>query len=382
MSPILFGMVLPWLLLAVGCWLAYQLVRQNGRILLRLEALEAGLRQLPEAGETSPGLAVGTAAPAFELPDLAGGRQALGQYRGRRVLLIFFNPECSFCVRMAPDLALLPLDGKDGRPVPLVVSTGGAEENRRLVQEYGIRCGVLLEGQREVSSKYQAAGTPTGYLLDENGFIASELAVGAEALLALAAAPGGQADQGERGAAVRANGKKPRGKANRGLHTSHIQRDGLKAGTPAPAFRLPLLDGGELALEALRGRRVLLVFSDPECGPCDQLAPHLERTHRENPALRVLMVSRGDAEVNRRKVKEHGLTFPVVLQRQWEVSRRYAMFATPIAYLIDEQGVIAADVAVGVEPILSLLSGSPATANHAPDGRRLENGVPAGAESA
>jgi hypothetical protein len=31
------------------------------------------------------------------------------------------------------------------------------------------------------------------------------------------------------------------------------------------------------------------------------------------------------------------------------------MFATPIAYLIDEQGVITRDVAVGVEPILALL---------------------------
>jgi hypothetical protein len=56
------------------------------------------------------------------------------------------------------------------------------------------------------------------------------------------------------------------------------------------------------------------------------------------------------------KVKEHGLTFPVVLQQQWEISRRYAMFATPIAYRINEKGVIATDVAVGAEPILALLN--------------------------
>jgi hypothetical protein len=30
------------------------------------------------------------------------------------------------------------------------------------------------------------------------------------------------------------------------------------------------------------------------------------------------------------------------------------MFATPIGYLIDERGIIARDVAVGVEPILAL----------------------------
>jgi hypothetical protein len=49
------------------------------------------------------------------------------------------------------------------------------------------------------------------------------------------------------------------------------------------------------------------------------------------------MVSRRDAEANRQKVKEHGLTFPVVLQKQWEISLRYGIFATPVGYLIDER---------------------------------------------
>jgi hypothetical protein len=43
-----------------------------------------------------------------------------------------------------------------------------------------------------------------------------------------------------------------------------------------------------------------------------------------------------------------------VLQKQWEISLKYAMFATSIGYLIDEQGMIASDVAAGVEPILAL----------------------------
>src|SRR5882762_5602155 len=45
---------------------------------------------------------------------------------------------------------------------------------------------------------------------------------------------------------------------------------------------LPRLDGGELALEDLRGRRVVVVFSEPHCGPCNALVPHLEKFHREN----------------------------------------------------------------------------------------------------
>jgi peroxiredoxin len=116
------------------------------------------------------------------------------------------------------------------------------------------------------------------------------------------------------------------------------------------------LDGGDLALEDYSGRSVLLVFSDPECGPCEQLVRHLEQFHRQNPDIHVLMVSRGETEINRKKAKALGLTFPIVLQGQWEISLLYGMFATPIAYWIDEQGLVAADVAAGVESIRTLMT--------------------------
>jgi hypothetical protein len=48
--------------------------------------------------------------------------------------------------------------------------------------------------------------------------------------------------------------------------------------------------------------------------------------------------------------------FRKLIAQQWEISRRYAMFATSIAYLIDEQGVITHDVAVGTDAILGLLA--------------------------
>jgi len=143
---------------------------------------------------------------------------------------------------------------------------------------------------------------------------------------------------------------------NRSLAHSKINRNGLKAGTPAPEFRLPRLDGrGDLSLADLRGERVLLVFSSPQCGPCNALVPELGKFHQANPQISIVLISRGEAKENRAKVKEHGLTFPVVLQQQWEISRRYAMFATPIAYLINEEGVIGNDVAVGSDSILELL---------------------------
>lgn len=347
-----FGTVLPWLLVALGSWLGYQLVRQNGRILLRLEAIEKQLRPRAEANPRSPGrLSRGRVAPDFELPDLTGTRRKLSEFRGKDLLLIFFNPKCGYCAKMVEDLSRLPMDGTPGRPMPLVVSTGDALENRQLVERYGIRCPVLLQDQMEVASEFRAQGTPMGYRIDSQGRVASELAVGAEPLLRLASSDASELQK----TSGKIKGPKAHTKqADPSLAHSRLNRNGLKAGTIAPDFRLPRLDEGELSLAELRGRCVLLVFSDPNCGPCDELAPQLEKIHQERPDLQVLMVSRRDAEATRAKAISLGLSFPIVMQNQWEISLKYAKFATPIGYLIDERGTTLRDVAVGVGPILAL----------------------------
>jgi peroxiredoxin len=377
------AVVFAWIALLLLCCSCWQLLRQNGGVLLRLEALEQRLDELEFGGPAAPeGLPVGRVAPEFDLTDLTGERRALAQFRAQPLLLVFFNPDCGYCRDLAPKLAALAkrseVSGQrsddqshvtsataNGHPLVLVITTGDAEKNRRFFREHKITSPVLLQEDSEVATAYQANGTPTGYLIDAEGRIASELAAGAEALLALA---GGKAESRNQKVETNESVLGPRQtiagneyvRANRfherSLARSRIARNGLKAGTPAPLFRLPRLDGGELALEDLRGNRVLLVFSDPHCGPCEALAPQLEQLHREHPELRVVMISRGEPRENRTKVKEHGLTFPVVLQQHWEISRRYAMFATPIAYLIDEAGVIAHDVAVGEDAIRKLLT--------------------------
>ncbi|MFO1095352.1 MAG: redoxin domain-containing protein [Planctomycetaceae bacterium] len=361
MMTLVFETVLPWLLVVVGGWLLLQLVRQNGRILLRLESIERRLLPPPGSPGRTPaqGLPLGSPAPEFELPDLSGARHKLSAWRGRDILLIFFNPGCGFCTRMAADLAAVPFDGAGGRPLPVVVTTGELAANRKLVEQYGIKCVVLLQNEREVAEQYRAQGTPMGYRIDAAGRISSELTIGAEQLLQLASG------QSPERLASRTSGKNSTHRTKQpdpSLSRSRINRDGLKAGTSAPEFTLPRIDGGELALQDCRGRRVLLVFSDPECGPCDELAPHLQELHAAGTGLQVLVISRKDADATREKAARLGLTFPIVMQKQWELSMKYGMFATPIGYLIDEQGVLLSDVAIGVEPILALAKPSRLTA--------------------
>ena len=340
-------------LILLSVWVGlYQVVKQQGRIILRLDELEKRANAAAEPAEP-PGLPAGTPFPAFALPDLAGKQVALEDFRSRAVLLIYWSPQCGFCDMIAPDLASLEPDFEKRKARLLLVAQGDAEANRKLAEEHGLKSPIVLVKDAEVPGPLKNLGTPSAYLLDAEGRIARPLAVGFQEVLELARDTGSAGDP----AARELNRRKPAG--GKPLSESRIVRDGLKAGTPAPAFSLPDLYGHTVALEEYRGRRVLLVFSDPHCDPCDQLAPELARFDRKhgNNGLAVIMIGRGDAEENRRKTEQHGLRFPVALQEKWKLSREYGIFSTPVAFLIGEDGLIEKDVAVGPDAIMELARG-------------------------
>jgi peroxiredoxin len=185
------GLVLPWVVVAVGGWVAYQLLIQNGRIIQSLDAIEATVEDLGGTSTlaASEGLRAGMQAPSFELPSLKGERMSLEQFKGRRVLLVFFSSGCVYCDMAAPKLAALPLDGTDGRPVPLIVSSATAGEMRATAARHRLECPVLLQERGGVSNVYETTATPSGYLIDEAGILISDLVTGAEGLLEMATDP-------------------------------------------------------------------------------------------------------------------------------------------------------------------------------------------------
>jgi hypothetical protein len=64
---------------------------------------------------------------------------------------------------------------------------------------------------------------------------------------------------------------------------SRVGRSGLRSGKKAPKFTLPRIEGdtagGEVGLEHYAGRKLLLVFMQPGCGPCHGITPELNRLH-------------------------------------------------------------------------------------------------------
>lgn len=348
-------------LILISLWLGfYEIVKQQGRILLRLDQLERAAEtpgnrpeNLTEQAEPA-GLAARSHFPAFRLPNLAGEPVALADLRGKSVLLVHWNFECGFCELIAPDLSRLDASLQQRNVQLVLLSYGDVASNRAQAAEYDLRCPILLMKDDETVTPFERVGTPAAYLLDEEGRVAASLAVGADGVPALVRkAAGVEPDSSAAG-----NGKSQRKSlsSERSLTESRIERNGLPAGTPAPLFNLPDLQGRMVSLEGYRGRRVLLVLSDPHCGPCDELAPDLARLSPkwERDDLAVVLVGRGRPEENRQKAEQHGFRFPVVLQEKWNLSKQYGIFATPVAFLIDENGVIATGVAVGRDAILAL----------------------------
>jgi peroxiredoxin len=118
----------------------------------------------------------------------------------------------------------------------------------------------------------------------------------------------------------------------------------LTRGSKAPDFALPQL-GGErtLDLASLRGRVVLLNFWATWCKPCEDEMPAMQRLHAalagDGFELVAVSVDSGEDEV--RAFRDRlALSFPILLDPQKEISRRYQTFRYPESFLIGRDGVV------------------------------------------
>ena len=152
----------------------YQLIRQQGRILLRLDALEgtqpSGTHPSHVASRPR-GLQIGTAIPDFQLPDLTGQTISLSHFRGRQVLLIYWGADCGFCDMTAAELTGMQTALAQNKTQLLLIAYGDADANRKLAAEHGLNCPILLVEASSgsstqtsiVPSAFEYCGTPSAY---------------------------------------------------------------------------------------------------------------------------------------------------------------------------------------------------------------------------
>ena len=113
--------------------------------------------------------------------DLDDATVTLGQFRGKTSVVLFWNPGCGYCQQMLNDLKAWESRAPVGRPQLIIVSTGSAADNRA----QGLRSPIVLDAEFAVATKFGATGTPSAVRVDAEGFVSSEVAVGAVAVFAL-----------------------------------------------------------------------------------------------------------------------------------------------------------------------------------------------------
>jgi peroxiredoxin len=110
----------------------------------------------------------------------------------------------------------------------------------------------------------------------------------------------------------------------------------------APDFAVPDLDGQAVRLSAYRGRVVLVNLWATWCPPCREEMPSMERLHQrlKDKGFVLLAVSEdeGGAAGVKAFVEQMKVTFPVLLDPDGDVGRKYEVWGFPESFLVDRDG--------------------------------------------
>lgn len=122
---------------------------------------------------------IGKAAPDFELVDLDGKKVKLTDYKGKIVVLEWFNPDCPTCdwaySKDGPLVDLPERLKKDG-VVWLAVNSDNktateVDKNKNFLKEKKVSVPVLLDASGKTGKAYGAKTTPHCFVIDEKGVL-------------------------------------------------------------------------------------------------------------------------------------------------------------------------------------------------------------------
>ena len=116
-----------------------------------------------------------------------------------------------------------------------------------------------------------------------------------------------------------------------------------KLGTTAIDFNCQDLKGQTWSLDKVRGKVVLLRFWADWCPYCRYEMPVIEKYYRKlkGEGLVVLAVNvKQSTQVAEAFTAQLDITFPIPLDPEGELARRYGVYGIPTNFLIDRQGII------------------------------------------
>jgi len=319
-----------------------RLSAQQTELLKRIDLLEAVSHSGGTAVEREhvshpeDSLPIGSPFPDFSLAALDGGETGLNDLvtGGRPVFFLFVSPTCEPCQLLLPELEFWKSSFAD-KLTFVLLSSGTPEQNR---EKFGsLDVPVLLQKEREIADAVRAKWTPTALLVAPDGRIASHIAAGDAAIRKLV----------------------EDFKTNQPSNGTFFVADDDSFYTPprigyrVPEFELADVDGRIRTHREVFGRQTVAMFWSPTCPFCKSMADSLRTWEKESGPDRPSMIvfSEGNPDENR----DLQLESPIVFDPGRTTSSRLGMWGTPSAVIVNENGTIVSETAVGEANIWALL---------------------------
>jgi peroxiredoxin len=265
-----------------------------------------------------------SSAPEFTLQNVDGSTVSLLDFRGRPVMLTFWQINCPACQFQMPFTQALYDKWSSNSLVVLTINTGDRPSDvEGYVNSRGITYPVLLDTQTKVAQDYGIIGVPTTYFIDDRGFFKG-YQIGAF--------------QNEDGMENAINTVFP------SLALSPKTKTSPEIGNIAPDFTLQTIDSQSISLSDFWGKTVLLNFWMSSCDACVTELPYLQTAsdNRSDQQVVILAINCGESSQTVHSVVDPlKLSIPVLLDPTGVVCTAYKRGA-PTAFLIDSNGIIKA----------------------------------------
>ena len=339
---LIIGLIIIGFLAAIVYFLK-QISEQQTQIMRRIDVLEVLSHESgreterEDAANPEEFLPIGAPAPDFELPNVYGRNTALEHLlaKGKPLLLFFVGVGCNPCAALLPEIE--NWQKELGEKLNFVfISNGKAEDNLKKFAGNSVR-EILLQEDNETGKDFNAVWTPTALLVNSDGTIGSRPAVGDAAIRKLLEKIENQNFEAE----------------PIFITNENTNGNGAKFNKTVPAFSLENLEGGKISQKDLRGKKTLVAFWSMDCGYCvnmmDDLRDWDKQKGMDEPNLVVFSTGKVEAHQNL------NLESPVLLDENHQISKELGMSGTPSAILVNEDGKIISEIAVGAPQIWALL---------------------------
>jgi len=118
----------------------------------------------------------------------------------------------------------------------------------------------------------------------------------------------------------------------------------LRAGQPAPNFKVVTTSGQPVSLDNYRGYVLVIDFFATWCPPCKEAIPHLVEMNRKYGKQGLQILGQSMDEDGERAVKsfieEYRINYPVALAPE-QVQIDFGISSVPVMFVIDKKGKVA-----------------------------------------